>query len=362
MDELLQYAGTWLQGFSNVELTLMAANVVLLLFSRPLLQYLSSKSDSSDAFRGKLHIFRAANLLVLSLVVFNSLILPIASHSWMTRLLAALLVAFLAYLSAHVANYLIKRRFGRQREINGEKIWSETYNVRVLSLLSAILLFVVALIAVVRILGLDSLLEAGGVIGFVGVLLALTQSSWAPDIISGLVILNSRLIEEGDVIEVGDGESVLGVVYKTKIFHTEVLNLVNNHRIMFSNAGLRGMVIHNLSKFASAKGLREALVFKIGYEVSEARVHEMFDKAFERATQKVGVCVEFKYEPEVRVTDAGDYAVEWTVYYYTKDVRYLLRTRQLLRALIIKTAAEEGISLATPLLHDVASGEVAKTN
>ncbi len=353
MEELLDAAHPFLARFSNLELALMLANVLLMLFSRPLLQHLSDRSDNSDSFRGKLHMFRAANLLVLSVVIFNSLILPIASHSWMTRLLAAVLVAFLAYLSAHVANYLIKRRFGRERIVNGESTWSETYNVRVLSLLSSMLLFVVALIAVVRILGLDSLLEAGGVIGFIGVLLALTQSSWAPDIISGLVILNSRLIEEGDVIEVSDGESVLGVIYKTKIFHTEVLNLVNNHRIMFSNAKLRGMTIHNLSKFASAKGLREALVFKIGYDFDEAAVNEMFDAAFERAKQKVGACVEFKYEPEVRVTDAGDYAVEWTVYYYTKDVRHLLRTRQMLRALIVKAAAERGMSLATPMMHDV---------
>ena len=70
-------------------------------------------------------------------------------------------------------------------------------------------MFVMGLIACVRILGFDSLLEAGGLLGVMGVFLALTQASWAPDIISGLVILNSRMVEEGDVLQLGDDESPL---------------------------------------------------------------------------------------------------------------------------------------------------------
>jgi len=37
---------------------------------------------------------------------------------------------------------------------------------------------------------------------------------------------------------------------------------------MVSNSKLRGQTIHSLSKFASAKGLREKLTFKIGYDIS----------------------------------------------------------------------------------------------
>ena len=75
-------------------------------------------------------------------------------------------------------------------------VYAETYNARVLSMLLGVVIFAITFIANVRILGLDTWLEAGGVIGFVGVILALTQSAWAPDIISGLVILNSRLVGE----------------------------------------------------------------------------------------------------------------------------------------------------------------------
>lgn len=300
----------------------------------------------------RLHIFRAANILIVLFILLGSVVLPFAKYSWKSQVLAAAVVAYVAYLAFHILDYFITKRFGREKEINGIRVIVETYNVRVLSLVTGVLVFVVGLIAIIRILGFDSLLEAGGVVGVLGVMLALTQGAWAPDIISGLVILNSKLIEEGDVIQLDEsGIEHTGIVFKTKIFHTEILNLVNNHRIMLSNAKLRNMVIHNLSKFASAKGLREALHFNIGYDVKECNVVAMFEKAFELAIKDQDVVLESQHCLEIRAADAGDYAVRWTIFYYIKDVRRILNTRQRFLAIILNTARESGISLATPLLH-----------
>ncbi len=351
MNALTDLLGPWLAGFSTLELVLMSANVTLLVFSRPLVSRLGDKPVNDESFAHKLHYFRILNVLVMLLVVFNTLVLPIASHSWMTGLLASVLVAFLAYLAAHLANFLIKRRFGKRREVNGEKFWAETYNTRVLSLLSSVLLFVIALIAVVQIMGFDSLLEAGGVIGFFGVILGLTQSAWAPDIISGLVILNSRLVEEGDVVELGDTHQLVATVFKTKIFHTELLDLANNHRTMISNAALRSTTIHNLSKFASAKGLREAITLKVGYDTCQETMQTYVDAVFDKLHADAEVPVEGKVPPELRATDAGDFAVEWTVFYYTKAVRQVLATRQRVLAALIAGARDHGVDLSTPVLY-----------
>jgi len=99
-----------------------------------------------------------------------------------------------------------------------------------------------------------------GAIGFIGVMIALTQAAWAPDIISGLIILNSNVFEQDDIIEISiEGRTIVATVFRTKVFHTEILDLVNNHRIMMRNVKIRDTVIHNLTKFASAKGLREIM-------------------------------------------------------------------------------------------------------
>ncbi len=345
MDLLLRALGN----FSVTDLLLLGINGLLLLFSQPIINRFSRGESKSEEQKKRLHLFRAANLLILLMVLFYSLFLPLAAHSWITRVLSSLLVAYLGYLVFHLFNYMIKQRFGRKREIGGNKMIAETYNSRLLSLLAAIFVFIVVLISVVQIFGFDSLLQAGGVIGFIGVFLALTQGSWAPDIISGLIILNSKLVEEGDVIEFSDGERITGTVFKTKVFHTEILNLINNHRIMLQNSRLRQQTIHNLSKFASAKGLREVLSFKIGYAVEEKRIRALFEAAAEEAIQDPDIPFEEPMDVDVKPLEAGDFAVLWNIYYHTKDVRHLQSTRQLFLSLILKHAKEAGISLATPM-------------
>ena len=120
-----------------------------------------------------------------------------------------------------------------------------------------------------------------------------------------------------------------------------------------SNANLRQYAIHNLSKFASAKGLRENLHFKIGYDTSTIKVREMFDAAYDVIKTQADVVVETQYPLEVGVYDNGDHAVEWVVFYYIKDVSKVLKTRLQMQELFLKTSIEHDISLSTPLTHQV---------
>jgi len=130
-----------------------------------------------------------------------------------------------------------------------------------------------------------------------------------------------------------------------------LLNVANNHRTMISNATLRGTTIHNLSKFASAKGLREAIKLKVGYDTPEERMQSFVNAVFHELAEDKDVPVEAASGPELRATDAGDFAVEWTVFYYTKDIRKVLGTRQRVLAALIAGARKHGVDLATPVLY-----------
>lgn len=272
------------------------------------------------------------------------------------KLVSIWVIIYLSYLVKQILSYWVRKKYGKLRDINGEKKSIETYTSRLLSLLTGVVVFVIALVSIINMLEFNSLLQAGGVVGIIGVFLALTQNSWAPDIISGLIFLNNGMIEEGDVIELDDNGIIIGVVYKTKMFHTEILNLVNNHRIMLKNAKLREFTIQNLSKFASAKGLREKLIFKIGYDVSPDKVRQMFSAAEEKINNDPGINSGEKLSFEIGVSETGDHAIEWAVYYYTKDVKSLIKNRQLMREYILETAEEFNLSLATPVTYqDVSS-------
>jgi small-conductance mechanosensitive channel len=354
MSELL---GETLSRLSTTHYIIIAVNLLLLLLARPILERLLA-TQKGRQFEFKVNVLRGLNLAILAVVCYNALYAPsVASDegggsSLALRMLSILVVLYLAYLTASIASYVMRRRYGRVVTGNEGTEISDTYHSRMLTLLVSTFVAIVALIAIIRIAGFSSLLEAGGVVGFVGVFLALTQAAWAPDIISGLVLLNSDMVSEGDVIEIDD-PPLLCRVFKTKIFHTVVIDVINNHRVMISNSRLREQTIHSLSKFASARGLRERLVFKIGYDTEPRTVRKMFEEAFQKVCELEQSKVDENHPPEIRVLDTGDHAIEWGFFYYTKNVQSLIATRQLLMETILNTSIEYGISLATPQTHVV---------
>lgn len=332
----------------------ISINLLLIAFSKPLVSMVYHDNNNDSRFARRLHVFRALNLVILIAFGYYHFYAGQEHQSLALKLLTIPVVIYLAFLSVHLVSYLILKRYGKQREIKDTVRQIETYHTRLLTLFAQVFIFIITLISIIRLLGFNTLLEAGGVVGFIGVLLALTQGSWAPDIFSGVIILNSDMLEEGDVLQLKGSEPLYGMVFKTKVFHTEILNLINNHRIMIRNAQLRDQVVHNLSKFASAKGLREKLSFKIGYDQRPSEVKAMLNTAWEKAIEQQVSGIETQYPVEIVVGETGDHAIEWWVFYHTKDIEHLPRIRAELNAIFLETAIEHAISLSTPLTHVVA--------
>ena len=337
---------------SAVEIILCVSCVLLILLSRTIFEKIFHLDLKFSSNQNKLKIFRATCFLIIVVLLLNQFIFTNIESGVTTKLVGVIMVIFSGYWATQILQFLIRRQYGNIREIAGEKVVSESYNSRFLSLLVAAFVFVFALIGVVQLLGFNSLLEASGFIGVIGVVLALTQGAWAPDIISGLIILNSNLVEEGDVIQVG-GDEFTARVYRTRLFHTELLDMVNNSRVLIKNAKLRESFIHNLSKFASVRGFRQGLTFKIGYDTPPEAVKAMMQEAYAAAINDDAIPVESGHELEIRVGDTGDYAIEWCVYYYTKDMKSVIKTKQLFTEKVLNQSLKSGISLATPDLYQL---------
>ena len=332
---------------------LFIASLLLLIFARTLIHSLAAEGTRERTLKFRTNAVRGFAVLFFALFgYYHFYHAEQMAHGVVLRILSVMVVVYLSYLIAFVFSEFARNRYGKRYIVNDRERVADTYASRILSIFIAIFVTLVALISVVRILGFDSLLEAGGVIGFIGVFLALTQGAWAPDIISGLIILNSKMFEERDVVKLSDSQgSLLGTVHRTKAFHTELLNIVDNHRVMIRNSRIRDYNVHNLSKFASARGLRETMRFKIGYDVSAKRVRAMFEKAYALAVESEGILLEGQYPLEIRVFETGDHAIEWSIHYYTKHEEDLVKTRQLFRELILEASLEDAISLSTPLTH-----------
>ncbi|MCH2190494.1 MAG: mechanosensitive ion channel family protein [Gammaproteobacteria bacterium] len=332
---------------SQFDLVTTTVSALLFFAAQPICNLL----NNGEGVANRASMMRVLNALIILAVLIDAYLLQ-HKNEFASNFTRTLMVLYFAVVTTQIINYFVRQRFGKLRTSNDKTTIADTYSSRGLSLIVATVIALIAIISCLRILGFNSLLEAGGALGIAGLALAMTQAAWAPDIIAGLIILNSRLCEEGDVIQFNmEGEKVVASVFRTKLFHTELLDLANNHRLMVRNNRLRDHGLQNLSRFASAKGLRECMFFNIGYEHNEHEVTAMIQRAFQAIDQSEGFREE-QYEPEIRVHDTGDYAVTWAVYYYIKDVKRLLSIKQIFRGYILQESIKSNISLATPDLHN----------
>lgn len=338
---------TLFNSLSNVDLTTIGLSALLFFAAKPICNLL----NHAEGVETRVSLMRMLNALIIIAVLSDAFLLQ-HKNEFASNVTRSLMVLYFAMISTQIINYFVRQRFGKKRVSNNTTSISDTYSSRGLSLIVTTVVTLIALISCLRILGFNSLLEAGGALGIAGLALAMTQAAWAPDIIAGLIILNSRLCEEGDVVQFNmDGDKIVASVFRTKLFHTELLDLANNHRMMIRNNKLRDYGLQNLSRFASAKGLRECMLFNIGYEHAKEDVTAMILRAFEQIDVSEGAR-EDQYAPEIMVYDTADYAVTWAVYYYIKDVKRLLAIKQTFRAYILEESVRSNISLATPDLHD----------
>lgn len=346
-------------------------NLILFVIIRPVFTWLSDGRKIDF----QVTLIRAFIVLFLVLQLLELLIghrVP-KYESIFSKLGWTIALIYGAMLSYYLVSRLSRRRFGNQRLIDERVVYLDSYNSRLVDIIGVAALLLIGLFLLIKIWELDSLLEATGLLGLVFAFLALTNAIWAPDLYFGLVILNSDMLEDGDTVRLGDGEG-LYIINKVTFIYTILLNVANNHRTLLRNSKLLEQRIENLTKRASTDGLRQSLHYKIGYPPVEGldsehridqlnqfqkRVERMFQSAIDAAKRKTELKLNPKQDPEWRLVNAGDHALEYELYFYlealpvtkvTRTIRqHLLNTRYQLNAQVYQSSVEQDLSLATPL-------------
>ncbi|TVZ40962.1 mechanosensitive ion channel-like protein [Alteromonadaceae bacterium 2753L.S.0a.02] len=366
----LSQAEWWAHG------TIFVVNILLLLLAKPFLNFITVGHASS---KNTLRLFRSLNVVILVLHALDLALLRISDnyqHSFIKVGLsfAAIYTALLGY---SLLCYLSRRRFGIEKTIDEKTIYLDTYSSR---LIDIILLFVVVLAtiyALIKIWGADSMLETTGIFGILAAFLAFTSSSWAPDIIGGLIILNTQMLEDGDVVIV-EGFPDEYVISKVTLFYVVLYDVRNNHRTLIRNNRFVSSKIDNLSRVASNDGIRQRLVYKIGYPDFtklegegktkaiagfNTRVDRMFNSAFEKCVQNKNVKINEVKPFEWAMTNAGDYALHYSLWVYLARIpntkvtatirKHLMGTLHQVNEAVYQASLSENISLATPVLNQV---------
>jgi len=335
----------YLNLLSNTDIVIIITYFILYVVST-----LYFKNKDNDLTKQIFNIVKSLTLMILLIFVVRDYLFydyKLDSNiKYLFKIFEILFVILLSINIYNIINLFIDLKIKTKKRSNTKIAWK---------FLLKISISIVSFVTILNLSGVGEKFGMTATISMVGVFLGLTSSVWFPSIKSGLVMLLSKTIQEEDTIEVPE-LNIYGVINSIGLFSTIIRNEIDNHRIVISNEKLEGSIINNISRPARVGGLRENLEFKIGYikdskQISTTEIREFFEKAFEKAkVNKYPITINFDKEPEIFLTNPGDYALEWKLFYYTDNVKNRIKDKYLLYEVFFRESKDHNISLSTPML------------
>lgn len=359
----------------TLHILVFALNIALLLGARPIVNLVDPDKDNEI----KISIFRALNILVLVLHVIDLLFLSLnkSYENYFIRVGLSLMTFYGGLFAYSLCCYLSRKRFGIKKTLDGNTMYLDSYSSRLVDILLLVVIALSTLYTLIKIWGADSLLETTGIFGIVFAFLAFTSNIWAPDIISGLIILNTEMLVDGDVVLV-DGHPDEYIISKVTLIYVILYDVRNNHRTLIRNNQFIRNKIDNISRIASTDGIRQALTYKVGYpsfdgatkeerrkQIQEFKntINRMFLLAQENCSNKADITINQGSDFEWALTNAGDYALEYTLWVYLARIpntkvtakirKHLMGSVYRINEEVYSASIIESLDLSTPLLNKI---------
>lgn len=354
--------------------TIFAINLALFLFAKPILSTLDSGREHDSRTR----ILRGLNIFVMLLQALDLILLRMTSdyQHYFIKAGLSLMAVYSGLLIYSIGCYFSRKKFGTEKELDQQRVFLETYSSRLVEIVLLAVIAFSTIYALIIIWGFDSLLETTGIIGIFVAFLAFTSNIWAPDLISGLIILNTQMLEDGDVVVI-DGYPDEYIISKVTFIYILLYDIRNNHRTLIRNSRFIQSKIDNLSRIASTDGIRKKLVYNIGYpdlagvedrleayEQFRIRIDRMFRRAFEIACENEKIHINKNKPFEWSLTNTGNFALEYSLWFYLERIpntkvtatvrKHLMRTIYGINEYVFTSSVTEGIDLSTPNLEQVA--------
>lgn len=358
-----------------------AVNIFILVFAKKLLSAINRTRNMEVQAR----VLRIAALVFLVLHILDILLVESVPgyQNYFIRIALSIAILFGCLIAFNLLSFFSRHKFGEEKVIDGEPVYFDSYNSRLVDIVGSVFIVLIAIYLVIVSWDMDSLLQTTGFIGVVFAFLALTNAIWAPDIYYGLVILNSAMLEDGDLVQIEeqDGEYIIN---RVSFIHTNLLDVRHNHRVIIRNSKIINSRVDNLSKRASAEGLRRELHFNLAYPAGPGtvrdgegqgarsfgewrrRVQAMFERARELVEEDSEAKINRNMPFDISLSRSGDFALTFTLAYYleaipstkvTRTIRqYLIYTANRIEEAVNEAALEQGLSLATPLLLTSTAG------
>ena len=329
---------------TQLDVIVLSINLLIFLCSRWIVKGFKKPTEENGSDT-KLWALRTINLILFGLyfiAFFETKLIRQISLTGLDLLLAFIVVHFYQMFLLH--------KFGRVKEIEGEKYRVETYQSEVFSLLGVLLAIIVSILVIINIWGMTNWLQATSVLGALLLLIYSTKDVWAPDNINGLMLLYNGDVEPGSVVKIEE-LNLLGIAIHTNLTQTVFRDLKEGHRIILPNSKIRNAKVEVLTK-APISGLRQHLDYKIGYGFSSEQIEQFLLAAWKNACE-AEAAINLERPASVKLVEAGDHAVIWRLAYSVKNVYRLIEARCAVNKATYDLSLIEKIGLNTPVTHEV---------
>jgi small-conductance mechanosensitive channel len=216
--------------------------------------------------------------------------------------LPGLLVVFLIVLLTRFTSRILKAFFVRIESGSITVPWMDRETAKTTRKLTQVLLWLFAFAMAYPYFPGSNTEAFRGLSVLVGIMLSIGGSGVVGQAASGLIVIYSRVLHEGEYVKIGEIE---GLVTAVGIFSTKI-RTANGEEVNVPNSLIGGSTTVNSSRLAEGKGLVVHTTVTIGYNTPWRQVHAMLIRAAESTP---GLRSEPK--PFVSQTALSDFYVEY---------------------------------------------------
>ena len=326
-------------------------NILIFIFSRWLIGILPSRSNGDSSKR--LWTLRFINLLLFVSFFVVVLLTPLVTFVDLTilkKLSGTGITLLVSFLLVHFIQHMLIKRYGRTREIEGEEYHTHTYQSEGFGLLVVITSVIMVFLIILNIWNMTEWLKATSVLGGLLLVLYATKDVWVPDNINGLMLLYNGNIEPGSLIQIKE-YNILAVVMQITLTQTVLKDIVYRNQIVMTNTRIRNSTVEVMSK-ATSNGLIQRAEFNISYGHTVETIEAMLQSIWEKACETTKA-MNTEKQPKFKVLNNSDHSVTWHLFYYVGNVYRLRDVHYCMQKAAYEVSLETGITLQTPLTHQI---------
>jgi small-conductance mechanosensitive channel len=341
--------------FHALDYTVIGLNLLVFIFAGAIVKS-STKTQQNNSVQNRMLGLRAINLALFTIYTATGVVEVLFSINIprLQQISQTGLAILVSYIVLHYIQDWIIFRFGKEKEIDGEKCRGDSYASEIVGLIGLILISSVAFLVIINIWELNNWLQATSVVGGILILLFASKDYFLGDMISGLIMHYNHSVEAGSVIRVGEFK-ITGVVMQITLSQTTIRDLVQKHEITIPNSKLRNATVETISN-CSKNGFRDYLDFKIGYDQSHQSVQSFLQDVWANSSIKEAA-INKDAKPKVVVVENGDHAVTWRLLYYVKNPYRMIDARTMVQTEALELSQKENMGLNTPVTHQILNNQ-----